>query len=271
MIKTKKLSNGIEMPMVGLGVWRADEEMTAKSVHWAIDAGYRLIDTAAFYKNESGVRKGMSLANIDRKDLFITTKLWNDEHGYELAHQAFNNSLERLGLDYIDLYLIHWPVKGKFCETWRALEEIYNSGRAKAIGVSNFHKHHIEDLMQKAKIKPMVNQIELHPTLTQRSLRKFLIQENIAIEAWSPLGQGKILSNYTLESIGNKYGKSPAQIIIRWHLQNGVIVIPKSVHRDRIQQNFMVFDFELTENEMDIINALNTDEHLGGDPDNFDF
>ncbi|OJG80960.1 aldo/keto reductase [Enterococcus pallens] len=271
MEKTKKLANGIEMPRLGLGVWRVEDNVATDAIKWAIEAGYHLIDTAAIYKNEAGVGKGIKESGVDRKDLFITTKLWNSDQGYETAHQAFNDSLERLGLDYVDLYLIHWPVEGKFNDSWRAMEEIYESGRAKAIGVSNFHQHHIEELMKTAKIKPMVNQIELHPTLTQVPLREYLAQEEIAVEAWSPLGQGKILENKTLVSIGEKHGKTAAQVIIRWHLQSDIIVIPKSVHEERIQQNFDVFDFELTDEEMKQIDEMNINERLGADPDNFDF
>lgn len=271
MDKMKKLANGLEMPRLGLGVWRVNDDDATNSVKWAISNGYQLIDTAAVYKNEEGVGEGIRQAGVNREDLFITTKLWNADQGYESAHQAFNDSLERLGLDYVDLYLIHWPVEGKFNDSWRAMEEIYESGRAKAIGVSNFHQHHIEELMTTAKIKPMVDQIELHPTLTQVQLRDFLSKEDIAIEAWSPLGQGKILQNETLVEIGQKYDKTAAQVIIRWHLQSDIIVIPKSVHENRIKENFDVFDFELSEEDMNQIDSLNINERLGADPDSFDF
>lgn len=271
MDKTKQLANGIEMPRLGLGVWRVEDNDATNSVKWAIENGYQLIDTAAVYKNERGVGEGIRQSNTKREDLFITTKLWNADQGYDSAHQAFNDSLERLGLDYVDLYLIHWPVEGKFNDSWKAMEEIYESGRAKAIGVSNFHQHHIEELMKTAKIKPMVDQIELHPTLTQVELREFLAKEDIAVEAWSPLGQGKILQNPTLVEIAKKHDKSAAQVIIRWHLQSDSIVIPKSVHEERIKENFDVFNFELNDDEMKRIDALNINERLGADPDNFDF
>ena len=263
---TKQLANGIEMPRLGLGVWRVEDNDATNSVKWAIENGYQLIDTAAVYKNERGVGEGIRQSNTKREDLFITTKLWNADQGYDSAHQAFNDSLERLGLDYVDLYLIHWPVEGKFNDSWKAMEEIYESGRAKAIGVSNFHQHHIEELM-----KTMVDQIELHPTLTQVELRDFLAKEGIAVEAWSPLGQGKILQNPTLVEIAEKHDKSAAQVIIRWHLQSDSIVIPKSVHEERIKENFDVFNFELNDDEMKRIDALNINERLGADPDNFDF
>lgn len=271
MDTTKKLANGIEMPRLGLGVWRVEENDATNSVKWAIENGYHLIDTAAVYKNEKGVGEGIRQSGIKREDLFVTTKLWNADQGYESALKAFDASLERLGLDYVDLYLIHWPVEGKFNDSWRAMEEIYESGRAKAIGVSNFHQHHIEKLMTTAKIKPMVDQIELHPTFTQEPLREYLAQEGIAVEAWSPLGQGKILENSTLVEIGQKHNKSAAQVIIRWHLQSDIIVIPKSVHEERIKENFDVFDFELSSEEMKQIDGLNINERLGGDPDNFNF
>lgn len=271
MDKTKQLANGIEMPRLGLGVWRVEDNDATNSVKWAIENGYQLIDTAAVYKNERGVGEGIRQSNTKREDLFITTKLWNADQGYDSAHQTFNDSLERLGLDYVDLYLIHWPVEGKFNDSWKAMEEIYESGRAKAIGVSNFHQHHIEELMKTAKIKPMVDQIELHPTLTQVELREFLAKEDIAVEAWSPLGQGKILQNPTLVEIAEKHDKSAAQVIIRWHLQSDSIVIPKSVHEERIKENFDVFNFELNDDEMKRIDALNINERLGADPDNFDF
>ncbi|MBO0450901.1 MULTISPECIES: aldo/keto reductase [Enterococcus] len=271
MDKMKQLANGIEMPRLGLGVWRVEENDATASVKWAIKEGYQLIDTAAIYKNEKGVGEGIRQSGVKREDLFITTKLWNADQGYESAHEAFNDSLNRLGLDYVDLYLIHWPVAGKFNDSWRAMEEIYESGRAKAIGVSNFHQHHIEELMTTAKIKPMLNQIELHPTLTQVELREYLAKENIAVEAWSPLGQGKILQHPTLIEIGKKHNKSAAQVIIRWHLQNDIIVIPKSVHEERIKENVDVFDFELTDEELKQIDGLNINERLGADPDHFDF
>lgn len=270
--KTKELANGSIIPRLGLGVWQVKDGAEAvDSVKWALQAGYRLLDTAAAYKNEVSVGEGIRASGVPREEIFVTTKLWNADQGYDATLQAFDDSLERLDLEYVDLYLIHWPVAGKYKESWRAMEEIYQSGRAKAIGVSNFHEHHIKDLLEDAKVTPMVDQIELHPTLTQEPLREFLADNNIAVEAWSPLGQGKILENPVLVEIGKKYNKSAAQVIIRWHLQNDIIVIPKSVHEDRIKQNFDVFDFELTEEDIKQINQLNTNERLGPDPDNFNF
>lgn len=269
---TKKLSNGLEIPRFGLGVWRAaDGEETVNAVRWAIESGYRLIDTAAVYKNEESVGEGIRQAGVPREELFITTKLWNSDQGYETALKAFDESLEKLGLDYVDLYLIHWPVAGKYKDSWRALEEIYASGRAKAIGVSNFQPHHLDDLLTDAKVVPVVDQVELHPTFTQKTLKDYLDKKDIAIEAWSPLGQGQTLENPVLIEIAKKHGKTAAQVTIRWHLQSDHIVIPKSVHENRIKENFDVFDFELTEEEMIQIDALNTNERIGADPDNFDF
>lgn len=270
--KTKELANGSIIPRLGLGVWQVKDGAEAvDSVKWALQAGYRLIDTAAAYKNEVSVGEGIRASGIPREDIFVTTKLWNADQGYESTLKAFDESVTKLGLDYVDLYLIHWPVEGKYKDSWRAMEEIYQSGRAKAIGVSNFHEHHLEKLLKEAKVVPMVDQIEIHPTLTQEPLRKFLSENNIAVEAWSPLGQGKILENPTLVKIGEKYNKTAAQVIIRWHLQSDIIVIPKSVHEERIKQNFDVFDFELSGADMEQINNLNTNERLGPDPDNFDF
>lgn len=271
MERTVKLSNGLEMPRLGLGVWRASNEDAAKAVEWALKDGYRLIDTAAIYKNEEGVGQGIRNSGVPREEIFVTTKLWNDDQGYESTLQAFDESLKKLGLDYVDLYLIHWPKEGKYKDSWRAMEEIYASGRAKAIGLSNFHQHHLEDLMQDAKVKPVLDQVEIHPTMTQVPLREYLRSENIAVEAWSPLGQGKSLENPVLVSIGKAHGKTAAQVIIRWHLQNDHIVIPKSVHENRIKENFEVFDFELSAAEMKQIDELNINQRLGADPDNFDF
>ncbi|MBM5695879.1 aldo/keto reductase [Listeria seeligeri] len=269
---TVKLANGVEMPRLGFGVWKVkDGDEAVNSVKWAIEAGYVSIDTAAAYKNEEGVGQAIKESGVKREDLFVTTKLWNAEQGYESTLAAFDESLRKLELDYVDLYLIHWPVKGKFKDTWRAFEKLYNDKRVRAIGVCNFHEHHLKELMEDAEIAPMVNQIELHPELTQEPLRSYCAEHNIVVEAWSPLGNGKLLDNAEIKAIAEAHGKSVAQVILRWDLQIGVVTIPKSVHQERIIQNADIFDFELTEDEVAKISALNKDKRTGPDPDNFNF
>ncbi|MCZ0702476.1 diketogulonate reductase-like aldo/keto reductase [Natronobacillus azotifigens] len=269
---TTTLHNGVKMPWLGLGVFKMEDgsEVT-ESVVAAIKHGYRSIDTAAVYKNEAGVGQAIKQAGIPREDLFITSKVWNGSQGYETTLQAFEESLERLGLDYLDLYLIHWPVPalGKYKETWRAMEKLYKDGKIRAIGVSNFKESHLEDLIKDSEIVPMVNQVEFHPHLTQESLRAYCNEHKIQLEAWSPLKQGKLLDDPTLSAIADKYGKSTAQVILRWDLQSGVVTIPKSVKEHRIVANSDVFDFELTTEEMNTIDGLNKDERVGPDPDEF--
>lgn len=236
---TTELNNGIKMPWLGLGVWKAEDgEEVKRAVKAAIEAGYRSIDTAAVYKNESGVGEAIKESGITRDELFVTTKVWNSDQGYESALKAYDESLERLGMDYVDLYLIHWPVKGKYNETWKALEKLYKDGRVRAIGVSNFQIHHLQDLMSNSEIVPAVNQVEYHPRLAQKELLSFCKANSIQLEAWSPLMQGKELINHsTLIEIGQKkYNKSAAQVILRWDLQNGVVTIPKSVTESRIRE-----------------------------------
>lgn len=264
------------MPWLGLGVFQVEDGSTVvESVRTAIKNGYRSIDTAAIYQNETGVgqgiKEGLAEAGISREELFITSKVWNEDLGYEKTLAAFETSLEKLGLDYLDLYLIHWPKANKYKEAWRALETLYKNGKVKAIGVSNFQIHHLEELMKDAEMKPMINQVELHPKLTQVELRAFCKQHGIQVEAWSPLMQGKLLDNSLLMTIAAKYNKSVAQVIIRWDLQNGVITIPKSIKEHRIIENADVFDFSLTTEEMEQIAGLNEDLRVGPDPDNFDF
>lgn len=273
---TTALHNGIKMPWFGIGVFKVEEgsELVA-AVKSAIKHGYRSIDTAAIYGNETSVgqaiHEGIQEANISREDLFVTSKVWNADLGYEATLAAFETSLTKLGLEYLDLYLIHWPVKGKYKEAWRALEKLYKDGRVKAIGVSNFQIHHLEDLMGEAEIKPMINQVEFHPYLTQKELITFCRAHDIQMEAWSPLMQGQLLDNPVLQEIADKHGKTVAQVILRWDLQHGVVTIPKSTKEHRIVENASVFDFELTQEEMDRIDALNQNHRVGPDPDNFDF
>lgn len=266
------LHNGIEMPQFGLGVYKVEDgQEVVATVKHALDLGYRLIDTAALYENEDGVGKAIKESGIAREELFITTKVWNSEQGYESTLAAFEESMAKLDLDYLDLYLIHWPVKGKYLETWRALEHLYEKGKVKAIGVSNFQIHHLQDLLKHATVKPTVNQVELHPHLSQVELRKYCLEQNIKVEAWAPIARGNLIGDKTLQTIGEKYGKTTTQVILRWHLQNGVIIIPKSVQPARLKENAEIFDFELNEGEMAQIDHLNKNERYGPDPDDFDF
>lgn len=266
----KKLENGIEVPMVGFGTFKIPNEQASEAVRNAISAGYRHIDTAAIYRNEIGVGKGIKESHLHRSEIFLTTKCWNEDQGYRKTLDAFEQSCQRLQTDYIDLYLIHWP-KPLNGETYRAMEELYLQGRIKAIGVSNFHQHHFEDLMKTATIKPMVNQIEYTPRLTQKSLKAFLEKEGVAMESWSPLMRGKVTDIGLLQELSRKYGKTVAQIVIRWNIDTGVIVIPKSVTPQRIKENIDIFDFCLSKEDIDAINDLNKDQRTGPDPDNFDF
>lgn len=269
---TVTLHNGVEMPQFGLGVYKVEEgRQVEDTVKNAINLGYRLIDTAAFYENEEGVGRAIRESGVPREELFITTKVWNTEQGYEQTLAAFEKSLNKLDLEYIDLYLIHWPVKGKYLDTWRALEELYKAGKVKAIGVSNFQIHHLKDIMENSAEKPVVNQVELHPRMSQEELRSFCNEHNIKVEAWSPIARGRILEDSLINKIADRHGKSAAQVILRWHLQNGVIIIPKSVHEERLRENADIFDFELNNEEMKQINSLNKNERYGADPDNFDF
>lgn len=270
-VPTITLNNGVKMPQLGFGVFKVPEgEEAYNAVKWALEAGYRGIDTAAVYKNEVSVGKAIKDSGIPREELFITTKVWNEDQGYEETLAAFEKSLERLKLDYVDLYLIHWPVKGKYKETWKALEKIYADKKSRAIGVSNFHIHHLEDLLETAKIVPAVDQIELHPTLSQEKLSTWLKAHDIAVESWGPLGQGSDLKNPVIVEIGEKYNKSSAQVILKWHLQHGFIVIPKSSHKERIAENLNVFDFSLSDEDMEALDKLNTNDRQGTNPDTYD-
>ncbi|MGW6478351.1 aldo/keto reductase [Streptomyces sp. NPDC055059] len=267
------LNNGVEMPQLGFGVWQVPDAEAEKAVATALEAGYRSIDTAAIYGNEEGTGKAVAASGIAREKLFVTTKLWNADHGYDAALRAFDASLDKLGLDYLDLYLIHWPLPSKdsYVDTYKALEKIYADGRAKAIGVSNFLPEHLERLLGETSIIPAVNQIELHPHLQQRAAREFHAEQGIATEAWSPLGQGKgLLEVPAIVAIAQKHGRTPAQIVLRWHVQLGNVVIPKSVTPSRIVENIAVFDFELDVEDIAAISALNEDRRLGPDPATFD-
>jgi methylglyoxal/glyoxal reductase len=265
------LNNGVNMPWLGLGVYKVNEgEEVQRAVRTAIEAGYRSVDTAAIYGNEVGVGEAIKDSGIARDQLFITTKVWNADQGYETTLKAFNESMKKLRLDYLDLYLVHWPVKEKYLETWKALEKLYRDGYVRAIGVSNFQVHHLEELRKVSEIVPTVNQVECHPLLTQRELHGYCKENGIQLEAWSPLMKGN-LDLPLLVELSEKYGKSPAQIVLRWHLQNGVVIIPKSVTPERIRQNADVFDFTLSGEDMERISSLNQNKRFGPDPDNFDF
>jgi diketogulonate reductase-like aldo/keto reductase len=268
---TAELLNGVQMPRLGLGVWRMSEgAQTRQAVTTALQAGYRAIDTATLYENEHDVGQAVLESGIPRQNVFVTTKVWNDEQGYATTLKAFHRSLSLTGFDYIDLYLIHWPVKGKYIDTYRALEELYDQGLVKAIGVSNFQIHHLEDLMGSCRIKPMVNQVELHPLLTQKKLHMFCRKEGIQLESWRPLMNGN-LDLPLLAELAGQYKKTSAQIVIRWHLQHGIVTIPKSVRAERIAENANVFDFELSPEDMNRIDELNEDKRFGADPDHMNF
>jgi methylglyoxal/glyoxal reductase len=269
---TVKLSNNVEMPYLGLGVFLInDGAEVINAVQYALEVGYRHIDTASLYGNEKGVGEAIRQSGVDRKDIFVTSKVWNSDQGYDKTLKAFDESLKKMSMDYLDLYLVHWPVKSKYKDTWRALEKIYTDGRVKAIGVSNFLQHHLEDLLQSVQIIPMVNQMEFHPYLVQQSLIDYCNERQIQYEAWSPLMQGKILGDETINCVAQKHDKTPAQITLRWNLQKGVVTIPKSVKKERILSNSLLFDFELSLEEMDTINKLDRNLRIGADPDNFNF
>ncbi|RRQ27966.1 aldo/keto reductase [Rhodococcus sp. Eu-32] len=276
------LNSGTTIPQLGLGVWQAADAETEHAVRYALDeAGYRHIDTAAAYGNEEAVGRGISTSSVPREDIFVTTKLWNADQGYEPALAAFDVSLGKLGLDYVDLYLIHWPLQNddRLLRTWDALEKIADSGRAKAIGVCNFEPRHLQMLIDRGGQLPAVDQVELHPHLTQQAIRDLAGQHDIAVESWSPLGgtsnsgwgnaskPNTLLTDDVITRIGERHGKSAAQVLIRWHLQNGLIVIPKSVHDERISQNIDVFDFELTDEDLSEIATLDDGVRVGAHPD----
>ena len=250
------LSNGVKIPSIGFGTYKSgDDEETAKIIKNALNLGYKMIDTASFYNNEVGIGNGIKESDIDRKDIFILTKLWNDDHGYDNTIEAFNKSLNNLQVDYIDLYLIHWPNKLN-AETWRAFEHLYETGKVKAIGVCNFKVEHLEELKKTAKIMPMVNQVEIHPFSTKNNIINYCKDNNIKVVAWSPISRGRVLSNELMIDLSQKYKKSIVQIVLRWHMQKGVIPIPKSSNENRIKENIDIFDFEISSEDMKAIDSL---------------
>ncbi|QKW49060.1 aldo/keto reductase [Streptomyces buecherae] len=267
------LNTGAALPQLGFGVWQVENDEATAAVSTALEAGYRSVDTAAAYGNEEGTGKAVAESGIPREELFITTKVWNTDQGYDAALRAFDSSLGKLGLDYVDLYLIHWPAPARdaYVDTYKALEKIHAEGRAKAIGVSNFHPAHLERLFAETSVVPALNQIELHPHLQQGALRAFHAEHGIATEAWSPLGSGKgLLDDPKIGAIAAKHGKSPAQAVLRWHLQLGNVVIPKSVTPSRIRENIDVFDFELDADDLATLAGLDAGRRTGPDPDTFD-
>lgn len=263
------LHNGVKMPYLGLGVFKS--ERVTNSVQWALESGYRHIDTASIYNNEKEVGIAIKQSDVDRDKIFLVSKVWNTDQGYKNTIKAYDQSLKRLKVDYLDLYLIHWPVKNKFVETWKALEYLYEQGRVKSIGVSNFLKHHLDELLPESTIIPMVNQMEFHPYLVQQELVDFCSLHGIQYEAWSPLMRGKIFEVALLKNLAVKYNKTIAQIVLRWDLQNGVITIPKSSNEKRIKSNADLFDFELSQEDVEEIDHLDRDFRIGPDPDNFAF
>jgi len=266
------LNNHVQMPWLGFGVYLVKEGAeTEDSVMAALEAGYRSIDTAALYKNEADVGRAIARSGIPRQAVFVTTKVWNADQGYETTLRAFDQSLKKLKMDYVDLYLIHWPVKGKYLETWKALEKLYRDGFVRAIGLSNFLIHHIQDILEICEVRPTVDQVEFHPELRQEGLHRFCIENQIQMEAWMPLGRGRTLTKPTIVAMAEKYGKTPAQILIRWDLQHEVVTIPKSIHPSRIVENSQVFDFEISPEDMARIDDLDENLRFGTDPDNFHF
>ncbi|AGI87011.1 aldo/keto reductase [Streptomyces albidoflavus] len=268
-IPSVTLNTGVPMPQLGLGVWQVPDAQAPEVVVTALEAGYRKIDTASAYGNEVGTGKGISMSGIPRQEVFVTTKVWNTDHGYDSTLGAFDQSLDRLGLDYVDLYLIHWPVPsaGRYVETYRALERIHAEGRARVIGVSNFLREHLDRLAAETDVVPAVNQIELHPQHQQAAARALHAERGIVTEAWSPLGSGRgLLDGPAVAAVARKHGKSPGQVVLRWHLQLGHVVVPKSAHPGRIAENADVFDFSLDASDMAAFAALEEGRPLGPAP-----
>jgi len=266
------LNNGVKMPWLGFGVFQIDDgQQVEHAVKAALDIGYTSIDTAAAYKNERGVGKSIRESGIPREDIFLTTKVWNEDQRKKRTLAAFEESLKRLETEYVDLYLVHWPVKGCYQETWNEMEKIYESGRAKAIGVSNFMIHHLENILAESQIVPTVNQVEFHPYLIQPDLLRFCQNHQIQLEAWSPLVKGEIVKEPVAQKLAEEYNKTPAQIVLRWDLQHEVVTIPKSTHSNRIAENAQIYDFELSQEDMKALDALDAGRRTGPDPDNFNF
>ena len=272
MDHTLELNDGHLIPQLGLGVYKVPAALAADTVQVALEAGYRHLDTAALYANERGVGEGLARVSLPRDEVFVTTKVWNAQHGYDQTLAAFDESLAKLGLDYVDLYLIHWPAprQDRYIDTYRALETLRADGRARSIGVSNFHPHHLDRLLAETEIVPAVNQVELHPWLQQTETRAYNAAHGIRTEAWSPLARGRAIGDPTLDTIGARHGKSAAQVVVRWHIELGNVVIPKSVTPSRIRENLEVFDFTLDAADHQAIRALDAGERTGKDPDDLD-
>ncbi|GAB5473241.1 MAG: glyoxal/methylglyoxal reductase [Maribacter sp.] len=266
------LHNGVKMPYLGLGTYQSDNDQEViDAVSYALQLGYRHIDTASIYGNEEGVGKGIKESAVNREEVFVVSKVWNADQGYETTLKAFEASLKRLDLEYLDLYLIHWPVDGKYTDTWRALERLYAEKRIRAIGISNFMQHHLEDLLTRAEVVPMVNQMEFHPYVVQQDLIDYCSAKGIQYEAWSPFMQGKVFGLDICQELSKKYKKTVAQVILRWNLQKGVVTIPKSVKKERILSNAAVFDFEISKEDIAYLDGLDRGERIGPDPNDFDF
>ena len=278
---TVTLNNGVKMPQLGMGVWKVNNTGASQSVQWALKHGYKAIDTAKQYGNETGVGEGLAKGFADnglkREDIFLTTKIFNGDQSYQSVLDAFEGQLKRLQTDYVDLLLVHWPVNGTYLETWRALETIYKEGKARAIGVSNFNIARLKDILNHGSIKPAVNQMEFHPLCQEEDIKNFCDKHDIYLEAWSPLGGGTVLNDDRLKTIADKYNKSVAQVILRWDLQRGIITIPKSVHEARIVQNADIYDFELNDDDVNEINGLDVEKrslwygdfYWSGNPDGY--
>lgn len=265
------LNDGTTIPQLGFGVFQIPNDQVTAAVKTALDVGYRSFDTAAVYRNEAGTGRAIAESGIPRSEVYVTTKLWNTEQGYDSTLRAFDASLSRLGLEYVDLYLIHWPTpkRDAYVDTWRAFEKIRADGRARSIGVSNFHRPHLERLLAETDIAPVLNQVELHPNLPQTDLRAFHAAHDIATEAWSPLATGNLVDDPVITAIADRIGRTPAQVILRWHIQLGNVVIPKSANPGRIRSNFEIFDFTLTDDDLAHIATLDNGKRTGPNPENF--